>query len=322
MSPDTTLVVVWLVFAHLVADFVLQNDWIAINKGNGTREGHRALLTHGVHVSLCLVPAVFAFGLPGLAYLVLVAVSHMLVDRWKVQATKRAELAAQASALARKETTGELPPSGLGGAWTPWPGMLFLADQLLHMTFAIVGWLVILEAVPLTGPWTDCVNLVLRSFDRATVHAVVLTSLVLISLFLVNTRGAYYFAMALVSPRELKPEPTPEAARPAPATPAPATPAPVTPVLAPAPARNAIPIGAPFRLEATIAAMERLLIVAFILMGFMVGVGVVVALRVASRWRELDDRGYVEYFLLATLASISVAVASAVLAQAALRSLG
>ena len=40
---DTVLVLTWLVFAHLVADFVLQNDWIAMNKATGGREGWRAL---------------------------------------------------------------------------------------------------------------------------------------------------------------------------------------------------------------------------------------------------------------------------------------
>ena len=284
MIPDTTLVVVWLCSRHLVADFVLQNDWIAINKANGTREGHRALLTHGFHVSLCLVPAVVAFGLPGFVYLVLVAVSHMFVDRWKVQATRRAEAAAQAQAIARRDQTGFLVPSGLGGAWTPWPGMLFLADQALHMTFALVGWLVILESVPLTAQWVDLVNMVLRTFDRAAVHALVLTSVVFISVFLVNTRGAYYFAMALLSPRELKPEPATDGAAPAPGT---AT-----------PPSNAVPVGAPRRIEATIAAFERLLIVAFVMLGSVLGVAIVVALRVAARWRQLEDRGYVEYFLL------------------------
>jgi hypothetical protein len=312
--PDTTLVVVWLVFAHLLADFVLQNDWIAINKANGTREGYRALFTHGFHVSLCLVPAVLAFGAPGLVYLVLVAVSHMFVDRWKVQATRRAEAAAQRQALARRDQTGFLVPSGLGGAWTPWPGMLFLADQALHMTFALVGWLIILENVPLTAQWVDVVNLVLRSFDRAAVHAIALTSVVFVSVFLVNTRGAYYFAMALLSPRELKPEPPAEGAVPA-----------VAPVAVPAPVAtppsNAVPVGAPLRIESTIAAFERLLIVAFVMLGSVLGVVMVVALRVAARWRQLEDRGYVEYFLLATLASVGVAVASALLAAAALSSI-
>ncbi len=312
MTPDTTLVVVWLVFAHLVADFVLQNDWIAINKANGTREGYRALLTHGFHVSLCLLPAVLAFGVPGLVYLVLVAVSHMLVDRWKVQATRRAEKAAQAQALARRDQLGFLVPSGLGGAWTPWPGMLFLADQALHMTFALVGWLIILESVPLTAQWVDIVNMVLRTFDRTAVHGLVLTSVVFISVFLVNTRGAYYFAMALLSPRELKPEP------PAEGTVAISAPVPAPAAAAPA---NAVPVGAPLRIESTIAAFERLLIVAFVMLGNALGVAVVVALRVAGRWRQLEDRGYVEYFLLATLASVSVAVASALLAAAALSSL-
>jgi Protein of unknown function (DUF3307) len=308
--PDTTLVVVWLVFAHLVADFVLQNDWIAINKANGTSEGYRALLTHGLHVSLCLVPAVLAFGVPGLVYLVLVAVSHMLVDRWKVQATRSAEAAAQAHAIARRDQTGFLVPSGLGAAWTPWPGMLFLADQALHLTFALVGWLIILESVPLTAQWVDVVNMILRSFDRAAVHAFVLTGLVLISVFVVNTRGAYYFAMALLSPRELKPQPAADG---------------VAQVAAPAAVAatptNAVPVGAPQRIESTVAAFERLLIAAFVMLGSVLGVVMVVGLRVAARWRQLEDGGYVEYFLLATLASVSVAVGSALLAMAALASL-
>jgi hypothetical protein len=190
--------------------------------------------------------------------------------------------------------------------------MLFLADQALHMTFALVGWLIILESVPLTAQWVDIVNMVLRTFDRTAVHALVLTSVVFISVFLVNTRGAYYFAMALLSPRELKPEPPAEGGV--------VVPAPVSATVAAAPS-NAVPVGAPLRIESTIAAFERLLIVAFVMLGNALGVAVVVALRVAGRWRQLEDRGYVEYFLLATLASVSVAVASALLAAAALSSL-
>ena len=96
----------WLVFAHLVADFVLQNDWIAMNKATGGREGWRALGVHGFHVGLCLVPAVLAFGARGVVYLVVVVVTHMIVDRWKVQATRRAESEAQAQARARIERRG------------------------------------------------------------------------------------------------------------------------------------------------------------------------------------------------------------------------
>ena len=98
---DQVLVLTWLVFAHLVADFVLQNDWIAMNKATGGPEGWKALGAHGLHVGLCLLPAVLAFGWPGLVYLVLVTGSHMVVDRWKVKATRRAEAVGQQQARAR-----------------------------------------------------------------------------------------------------------------------------------------------------------------------------------------------------------------------------
>ena len=204
---DTVLVLAWLVLAHLVADFVLQNDWIAINKGAGSRTGWAALGTHGFHVGLCLVPVIFAFGVPGIVYVALVVITHMLVDRWKVRATRRAERNAQDAARTRLAATGDAPDSGLGSAWTPWPGMLFVADQVLHLTIAIVAWLVILEGVPLQQGFVDVVNTILRDWDRATVNAVVLTTVVLVSLFLVNTRAAYYFVLALVSPRGLPPTP-------------------------------------------------------------------------------------------------------------------
>ena len=145
---DTVLVLAWLVFAHLVADFVLQNDWIALNKGTGGRTGRAALGLHGFHVALCLVPAVLAFGLPGLLYLVIVAGTHMAVDTWKVSVTRRSERLAIETARERAATGAPGPSSGLGRAWTPWPGMLFLADQLLHLTIAIVAWLVIPRGRP------------------------------------------------------------------------------------------------------------------------------------------------------------------------------
>jgi hypothetical protein len=221
VNVDTVLVLTWLVFAHLVADFVLQNDWIAMNKATGGSEGWRALGVHGFHVGICLVPVVLAFGLRGFVYLAVVVVTHMIVDRWKVQATRRAEAEAQAQARARIERTGQAPMSGLGAAWTPWPGILFLADQALHLTIAIVGWLVILAGAALLPQFVDVVNRILGTWDRATVNAVILTSLVIISLFIVNTRAAYYFVLALVSPRELVPAPAdapqPEAANPGPA---------------------------------------------------------------------------------------------------------
>ncbi len=143
------------------------------------------------------------------------------------------------------------------------------------------------------------VNAVIRGWDPAAVHACVLTGVVLASLFVVNTRGVFYFLLALVSPRELPDQPAPAAD-----------------------ATTVIPAGASSRIEATVSAMERLLIVSFLLAGSIVAAGSVVLLDAAVRFRQLGDRASVEYYLVATLGSVSVAVGSGLLAAAALRSLG
>jgi hypothetical protein len=359
---EPVLVLAWLVFAHLVADFVLQNDWIAINKAQGGRTGWAALLVHGGHVALCLVPVVFAFGIPGLVYLVLVAGTHVLVDRWKVLATRRADAAAQEAARRRLAAGTTPPPSGLGAAWTPWPGMLFLADQALHLTFAIVGWLILLEGVGPTGPFLAFTDALFRDWDPVTVHAVLLTGVVLTSLFIVNTRGAYYFVLALVSPREVQPElagtVTPPAApapqgytvrvgplvatvepsaavgvsagtqtppdaaetRPGETRPGEARPGDV-PAAAPSTVSPGVPVGAPARIGATIGALERLLIVVFVLTRTEAAIGFVVAAKTLARFKQLDDRGFAEYYLLGTLASVAVALFSGLLGLAALSSL-
>jgi len=358
---DAVLVIAWLVLAHLVADFVLQDDWIALNKGTGGRRGWVPLTVHGLHVALCLLPVALAFGVRGVAYIGLIAVSHMLVDRWKVQATGRAEATAQAQARRRIGQADEAPPSGMGAAWTPWPGLLFLGDQALHLVLTLVAWLVLLQGQPLTAPWTDFVNAVLGGWDRATVHAVALTGVVLVSLFIVNTRAAYYFVLALVTPREVAPVAPVVPSAPEPAA-APAavgghsaapgytvrigplvatvepgiagtgsmTASPTTgaasgdePAAPPDPAAlSSVPDGAPARIGATIGALERLLIVALVLSGAEAAVGFVIAAKTIARFRQLDDRGFAEYYLLGTLASVSVAIFSAIVALAALRTLG
>jgi hypothetical protein len=311
---DTILVLAWLILAHLVADFVLQNDWIAINKGTGGRTGWAALGVHGLHVGLCLVPFLFAYGLPAVLYIAVVVTTHILVDRWKVETTRRAERKALDAARARLGRTAQASASGLGSAWTPWPGMLYLADQVLHITIALVGWLVILEGVALQQGFVDVVNTALRGWDRAVVHAAILTGVVIVSLFIINTRAAFYFVLALVSPREL-PEPGPQA------DPAPGTAAAATEPSVALRATPSVPTGAPARIGATIGALERLLIVAFVLVNAEAAVGFVIAAKTIARFKQLDDRGFAEYYLLGTLASVSVAFLSAVIAKAALGSI-
>ena len=88
-----------------------------------------------------------------------------------------------------------------------------------------------------------------------------------------------------------------------------------------APAPTALPSGAPARIGATIGAFERLLIVAFIMVNATAAVGFVIAAKTIARFKQLDDRGFAEYYLLGTLASVSVAIGSAIIAQAALNTI-
>ena len=297
---EPVLAIAWVVLAHLVADFVLQNDWIAMNKGRGHRTGWAALLVHGGHVGLCLLPAILVFGWPGLGYVAVIVVSHMVIDRWKVRATRRAEARAQDDARRWIASGRPATVTGLGAAWTPTPGLLFLADQVLHLTFAIVGWLVLLSGVTVTGPFTDFANAVLRDWDRTAVHAAVLTGVILVSLFIANTRGAFFFVLSLTSPRDV-------------------VPAPDAPGPAATPAATAAPVGAALRIDTTVAILERLLTVALILAGAPLLVGFLIVADTLARARQLDSRGAIEYYLLSTLASLSVAIGTGLLAAAALR---
>jgi hypothetical protein len=218
--------------------------------------------------------------------------------------TRRADVEAQAAARSRLVATGELESTGVGNAWSPWPGMLFLADQVLHLTIAVVAWVVLLRSATLQPGWVDFVDAIVGASDPATFHAVVLVSVVVASLFLVNTRGGYYFLLALASPRMLRAED-------------PSQPDPMS-TGGPAPAA---PTGTEARIVATVAALERMLMVAAVLVGSAPGVILVLAIEAVARFRQLQDRGYAQWWLLATTGNLAVAISSGLLAAIALSSL-
>ena len=69
---------------------------------------------HWVGAAICLVPFVLAFGVPGLALLVVVSVAHAAIDRVKIGWTMRVEVRALAEATAIRE--GPAPAASLGTA--------------------------------------------------------------------------------------------------------------------------------------------------------------------------------------------------------------
>jgi hypothetical protein len=88
-----------------------------------------------------------------------------------------------------------------------------------------------------------------------------------------------------------------------------------------APSAAPAPLGVSARVGSTIGVLERILIVVFVLTGTDVAIGFVVAAKTLARFRLLDDRDFAEYYLLGTLASVSVAIVTALIGRAALGAL-
>jgi hypothetical protein len=346
------LVLAWLVLAHLTSDFLLQTGAIAGAKSASGRRAFGGLLAHGLIVAACLIPLGLAYGGPGWTFLVLTALSHAAIDRAKVLLTRRAAAAALAEAHRRHE--GPQPFDHLGRAWTPRPAALFLLDQLAHLAVAAILWAILLVPSSLMAGWTSTIDGWLGTWDRAVVHDVVSAAVVLASLAIANILAAALFVAILVRPVEQSAGETRWGGRVAPATnpPSPSLP-PAGGDAAPLPVRRwslrigpldarieaepdhppgtaatgadssapAGPLGPSARVGATIGVLERILIVVFVLTGSEAAVGFVVAAKTLARFRLLDDRDFAEYYLLGTLASVAVAIATGLIGRAALASL-
>jgi hypothetical protein len=339
MTADQGLVLAWLVLAHLVSDFVLQSGRMARSKAAPGNAALPALFGHALVVALCVVPFGLAFGVPGWWIVLIVAVSHAVIDRAKSMLTRRAEAAALAEARRRHQAAGTAP-DGLGPAWTPVPGALFAVDQLAHVAVLVAAWAALLSVAPLEPGFAGWAGGWLSRWDQALAHDVVFGGVVLVSLLIVNVRAGALFVGVLVVPRlatEGRPAAVPSPPSPAPAAPPASTPVAWTiqvgliegravpdPVVPPAPPTAPTPTAAapPGRVGEAIGILERLLIVTLVLAGAEAAIGLVIAAKTLARFKQLDDRDFAEYYLLGTLASVAVATISAFVAVAALDSLG
>jgi Protein of unknown function (DUF3307) len=346
MTADPILTLGWLILAHLVADFVIQTTGIVVAKRSRDGGAWRGLLAHGLGVALCLVPVALAFGMAGLWVLIAITLSHVVIDRIKVVATHAAEARALEEAQRRHE--GRAPGAGLGRAWTPLPAVYFALDQVAHLTVIAVAWAIWLAGQAPTAEWSAAVGRVLGGRDQAVINEVSLVAVVFVSLLIANTRGGALWVATLVRPIEAATgsdnatggattatsaaaggAAEAEAERPrgwsfrigpfagrVQADPAPPTKAAATHDSAVAD-RDRAPVP-PAQVGATIGVLERLLIVTLLLVGADAAIGFVVAAKTIARFRLLDDRDFAEYYLLGTLASVSVAIVTALAARAAL----
>jgi Protein of unknown function (DUF3307) len=291
MIADPTLTLALLVFVHLVSDFVIQTDRIATEKFGTGRRAWRGLGKHILGVGILLIPAVVAFGAPGLAFLVVVTFGHAIIDRSKIVWTRRVE--AHALAEAQAAHAGSTPAEALGFAWTAKPAALFVLDQLVHIVVLVWAWALFLLNASLTPLWIDISTRLANgpAWDPAVVHQVVLVSVVVLNLLIVNVRTGSLFVAQLVRPRA---------------------------VVGFDPRVDPPTTGSPARVGEAIGVLERLLIVTFVITGSEAAVGFVIAAKTLARFKQLDDRGFAEYYLLGTLASVSVAIVSALIARAVL----
>ncbi len=336
MTADPVLTLSWLVLAHLAADFVFQTERIAFAKAAPGFRAWYGLAAHGLVVAVTLIPVALAFGAAGASALVVIAVSHGLIDRAKILLSRRSE--ARALRTGRHEH-GTGSTGYVGPGWTPVPAALFIVDQLVHFAVLVVAWAVWIDGLAPTSTWVAAVDGIVGRWDAAVVHETTLTLVVLAALAIVNIRGAGFFVEALVDPRHAagsKPGHAPSgatgsfgattstgtrgssegsASTAAPAPPRlPGSDVPPRVVTTRLITRSA----APDRVGATIGALERILIVTFILTANEAAVGFVLAAKTLARFKQLDDREFAEYYLLGTLASVAVAVLTGLLAVAAL----
>lgn len=280
---DAILLLAWLVLAHLVADFLLQTDSMATRKFGHGAEATRALGMHLGLLGLVHLPLVVVFGWRGLLFVVLTVGSHLVLDRAKIVLTRRVEPAPASG----REPSAEEAATGpsFDRAWSPVPGALFAFDQLAHLSVLLLGWTLVLAGAEPVRLVAEVVSRFSGDLTPDGFHRVVLAAVVISALLIVNVRAASLFVAMLVRP----PGAQTDATRPSVA-----------------------------RVGATIGILERLLICALVLGGAVEAIGLVIAAKTLARFKQLDDREFAEYYLLGTLASVAIAVASSLIAQAAL----
>jgi len=280
MSQSAILLISLAILAHLVADFVLQTDAIAEAKAAQDARAWRGLGIHAGIVAICLVPFVVAYGARGLGYLLVVSITHGLIDRTKVVLNRRAAPAAEVSPPAELLAAPDAPGDR---AWTPIPAVLFLADQAGHFVVLLVGASVLLLGQPTLAVWRDAVHAAgTHLLPVAHQGPALIVLVVLIDLAIINIRGGLFLVGTLLTPRGF--------------------------------ASGAEP--GPERVGATIGVLERLIVCVLVLAGQSAAIGFVIAAKTLARFKQLDDREFAEYYLLGTLASVTIAVSTSLLAQA------
>jgi hypothetical protein len=294
---EPLLLIGWLLVSHLTADFVLQTNASVADRNEAGPRARRALGLHALIVAACMVPFWLAFGTPGLIALLVVAVPHPFIDAAK---TRLAEIERAASGSTE---------------WSPWPAGLFLLDQIVHLALIFAAWWVLLRDAALNPWFVDRVAQATAGISPDDVHRAALIAVVGWSLAVVNGRAARFFVPLLLPP-EASTDPAAGAAV------ASHSAVGYSVKLGPLSGRlepdRAAAVDTADNVGAVVGVLERLLVVLLILGHAEIGIGLVVAAKTLARFKQLDERPFAEKYLVGTLASVTVAVASALAARVVL----
>ncbi len=314
---DLRLLLAWVVLLHLVADFVVQTDGMARGKERPGWPGMGGIAGHALIVALCFAPVAVVFTGPGVAFVVVVGVTHAVIDWLKAWGTRgvAGRLVPPAA-----PPTGTVTETSLGAGWTALPAAYFILDQLAHVAIVLAAaWSLLRDTVPTTFA-TDLTARLAAGADPADFHRLVLVLVVAASVVIVNVQAAALFVNTLLQPVRT------------------VTRTPSEPVVDRPPEsavrRYRIEIGRltgrveaepserplavlapPLNVGRAIGVVERLLITLLVMARADAAIALVVGVKTIARFRQLDDRSFAEYYLLGTLASVSIGIAAGLAAR-------
>jgi hypothetical protein len=284
---DPVLVVGYMVAVSLTADFVARRD-AGFAAGVGSPAAlARTLAVRPMVGGVLMLPAWLVFGAPGLLALILVALPQGYLG-----------------SVMRSRGRWPFVPAE---EWSPVPAAMVLAGQAVKAAFIGAAWLALREA-PINSWIADNVLNPHPGVYDAVVRWGSLAA-VAWSLLVVNTRAGSFLVSLLLPPDVGEAEAG--AARGGYAV-----------RLGPLSGRiepDGPRVGRePDAVGATVGGIERLLVVMLVLARAEVAIGLVVAAKTLARFKQLDERHFAERYLIGTLASITIAIGSALLARYAL----
>ncbi len=274
---DPALLIGYLAAVSLTADFLPRRDAGYALAAGRLGEWGRWLALRSILAAILMLPAWVAFGQPGLVALFLVVVPRIVMST--------------VARLAPDLGTRPVP------VWRPLPAAWVLADQAVVLGSVALASFVLRDAV-YVGPQTASLDDIARWTGVAAVAWALLVA---------NTRAACFIVELLLPPESNDPQP--------------ATPTPTGYNVRLGPLSGRIEADLPpvyhalDSVGATIGDIERLLTTVLILARAEVAIGLVIAAKTLARFKRLDERHFAERYLIGTLASITIAVASALAAR-------